>query len=204
MFSTLSRSTWINPLWDLIFSFFLLSLNKPEIVPENFNEKLSVSVIKVKNPKLAFAKIAEKLGLLHTRILAPKSGLPETGAGLLGELPEPLSEPAFLQAVKTAFRAGVVRHTALLERPVRRVAVCGGSGSFLLAEARRAGADAFVTADFKYHEFFDADGEILIADIGHYESEQFTIELLFGIVREKFPTFALHCTNLNTNPVCYL
>jgi len=150
------------------------------------------------------AKIAEKLGLLHTRILAPRPGWQDVGAGLLGELPEPVSEMDFLQAVKLAFRAGVIRHTALLGRPVQRVAVCGGSGSFLLSDARRAGADVFITADFKYHEFFDADGEIMIADIGHYESEQFTIELLFGIVREKFPTFALHCTKLNTNPVCYM
>jgi putative NIF3 family GTP cyclohydrolase 1 type 2 len=84
------------------------------------------------------------------------------------------------------------------------VAVCGGSGSFLLSEALRAGADAFVTADFKYHEFFDAEGRLVIADIGHFESEQFTIELLYDIIREKFPTFALHCTKVNTNPVHYL
>jgi len=150
------------------------------------------------------AKIAEKLGLLNTRILLPKAGTAaDVGAGLVGELPASLSEADFLQTVKTAFRAGCVRHTALLQKPVRRVAVCGGSGSFLLPEARRAGAEAFVTADFKYHEFFDADGQILVADIGHYESEQFTIELLHDLVREKFATFALHCTKLSTNPVFY-
>ncbi len=150
------------------------------------------------------AKIAEKLGLRDTRILLPKLGNPaDIGAGLVGELPQPLSESTFLQTVKTTFRAGCVRHTALLEKPVQRVALCGGSGSFLLAEARRAGADVFVTADFKYHEFFDADGQILIADIGHYESEQFTVELLHDLVRGKFATFALHCTKLNTNPVFY-
>ncbi len=150
------------------------------------------------------AKIAEKLRLQNTRILLPKPGVtPDVGAGLVGELTEPLSELDFLQAVKTSFLAGCIRHTALLQKPVQRVAVCGGAGSFLLAEARRAGADAFVTADFKYHEFFDADGQILIADIGHYESEQFTVELLHDLVREKFATFALHCTKLNTNPVFY-
>ena len=150
------------------------------------------------------AKIAEKLGLENTRILSPKPGsLPDVGAGLVGDLPKPMPELEFLQSLKTAFRAACVRHTALLEKPVQRVAVCGGSGSFLLADARRAGADAFVTADFKYHEFFDADGHILIADIGHYESEQFTVELLHDLVREKFATFALHCTKLNTNPVFY-
>ncbi|HMX38727.1 MAG TPA: Nif3-like dinuclear metal center hexameric protein [Saprospiraceae bacterium] len=150
------------------------------------------------------AKIAEQLGLADTRILLPKAGQGEgIGAGLVGTLPLPISEAAFLRQVKSAFRAGCVRHTALRQLPVQRVAVCGGAGSFLLAEARRAGADAFVSADFKYHEFFDAEGEILIADIGHYESEQFTIELLYDLVRENFGTFALHCTKVNTNPVSY-
>lgn len=150
------------------------------------------------------SRLAGKLGLLNTRILAPRMAMDGIGAGLLGELPGPLAETDFLQLVKRQFQAGCIRHTNLLGKPVRKVAVCGGSGSFLLTEARRSGADVFVTADFKYHEFFDADGEILIADIGHYESEQFTIGLLFDIIREKFPTFALHCTDLNTNPVFYV
>lgn len=150
------------------------------------------------------AKIAEQIGLLHTRILLPKAGQTDgIGAGLVGTLPKPMSEVAFLQQIKTAFRAGCVRHTALRQRPVERVAVCGGAGSFLLPEARRAGADVLVSADFKYHEFFDAEGEIIIADIGHYESEQFTIELLRDLVQDNFGTFALHCTKLNTNPVFY-
>ncbi len=150
------------------------------------------------------ARIADKLGLVNTRILAPKPGTSDTGAGLCGELPAAMGEIEFLQLVKTTFRAGCVRHTALRSKAVKRVAVCGGSGSFLLPEALRAGADAFVTADFKYHEFFDAEGKLVIADIGHFESEQFTIELLYDIIREKFPTFALHCTEVNTNPVHYL
>lgn len=105
--------------------------------------------------------------------------------------------------LKTRFYCGVVRHTALPGRPVQRVAVCGGSGSFLMPDVRRAGADIFVSADFKYHEFFDADSRMVIADIGHYESEQFTNELLFGLIFEKFPTFALHLSNTVTNPVHY-
>lgn len=151
------------------------------------------------------AKIAEKIGLSNTRILAPKPGSdPNTGAGLVGELATPMSETDFLQHLKKNMRAGCVRHTALPGKPVRIVAVCGGSGSFLLPEALRAGADAFVSADFKYHEFFDAEGKLVIADVGHFESEQFTIELLYEIVREKFHTFALHLTEVNTNPVRYL
>lgn len=149
------------------------------------------------------AKIAEKLGLQHTRVLAPRAEQPGTGAGLLGELASALPEAAFLQLLKQQLRAGCVRHTTLLGKPVQKIAVCGGSGSFLLSAARQAQADVFVTADFKYHEFFDADHQILVADVGHYESEQFTIELLYDIIREKFPTFALHCTDLNTNPVFY-
>lgn len=150
------------------------------------------------------AKIAEKIGLENTRMLAPKPGSdPNIGAGLLGTLPAPMSGTAFLQHLKKALRAGCVRHTALPGKPVRSVAVCGGSGSFLLPEALSAGADAFVSADFKYHEFFDAEGKLIIADVGHFESEQFTIELLYEIVREKFHTFALHLTGVNTNPVFY-
>jgi putative NIF3 family GTP cyclohydrolase 1 type 2 len=86
---------------------------------------------------------------------------------------------------------------------VSRIAICGGSGSFLLPAAVGAGADIFITGDFKYHQFFDADGKIVIADIGHYESEQFTIELFGDLLKEKFPTFALHFTDVNTNPINY-
>ncbi|MBL7827287.1 MAG: Nif3-like dinuclear metal center hexameric protein [Saprospiraceae bacterium] len=150
------------------------------------------------------SKIAEKIGLLDTRILAPKPGFEQIGAGLIGRLSEPMDEMAFLHLVKSVMHASCVRHTALRGRPIQKVAICGGSGSFLLSDAMRAGADAFVTADFKYHEFFDADGRLVIADIGHFESEQYTIELLFSIIREKFPTFALHLTEVNTNPILYL
>lgn len=151
------------------------------------------------------AKIAEKIGLRDTRILMPKpGGNAEIGAGLLGQLPQPMAELAFLEHIKQVMQTKCVRHTALRDRPVTTVAVCGGSGSFLLPEALRAGADVFVTADFKYHEFFDAEGRLIIADIGHYESEQFTVELLYDIIREEFPTFALHLTKKDTNPVHYL
>lgn len=149
------------------------------------------------------AKLAERIGLNHLHILAPRPGSADTGAGMLGELPEPMRETDFLAHLKKSLHAGSIRHTALLGKAIRRVAICGGAGSFLLPQAIAQNADAFVTADFKYHEFFDADGRILIADVGHYESEQFTIELLRDIVQEKFPTFALHLTTLRTNPVFY-
>ncbi len=150
------------------------------------------------------SRIAEKIGLLETRILAPKPEDFEIGAGLLGNLPKPMGETEFLQHLKTVLKTNCIRYTALRGKPIRKVAVCGGSGSFLLSEALRAKADAFVSADFKYHEFFDAEGRLVIADVGHFESEQFTVELLRDIVQEKFPTFALHLTEINTNPVLYL
>lgn len=149
-------------------------------------------------------RIAQRLGLQNIQILTPKAGVPDVGAGVTGSLPEPMSELDFLHQVKTAMLTRCIRHTALTGKVVRKIAVCGGSGSFLLSDAIRAGADVFITADFKYHEFFDADYRIVIADIGHYESEQFTIPLLFEIISEKFPNFALHLTRVSTNPVHYL
>ncbi len=127
----------------------------------------------------------------------------ELGAGMIGELPEAMEPEAFLLYLKERMGAACIRHTALPERPVRRIAICGGSGSFLLKQAIAAGADAFVTADYKYHQFFDAEGRILIADIGHWESEQYTVELLRDIIAEKKPTFALLLSETKTNPVNY-
>jgi putative NIF3 family GTP cyclohydrolase 1 type 2 len=128
----------------------------------------------------------------------------EVGSGIIGELTEPTTEVEFLQKIKKTMMSGCVRHTKLLGTSVKTVAVCGGSGSFLLNDAKKAGADVFVTADFKYHEFFDAEGKVVVADIGHYESEQFTIELIRDLILEKFPTFAVRLTGVNTNPVGYL
>lgn len=98
----------------------------------------------------------------------------------------------------------VIRHTKLLEQPVKKIAVCGGSGSFLLPKAIESGAQVFITSDFKYHEFFDADGRIIIADIGHYESEAFTKDLLVDVLMKKFPTFAIIFSKFVTNPISYL
>lgn len=125
------------------------------------------------------------------------------GSGLVGELPVACTGPEFLAELKLAFGLSVVRHTALLEKPVKRVALCGGAGSFLVSRAISAGADFYVTADVKYHEFFDANDRIVFADIGHWESEQFTIDLLFDILKANFPTFAVLKTEVRTNPVYY-
>ncbi|HEY1024450.1 MAG TPA: Nif3-like dinuclear metal center hexameric protein [Sphingobacteriaceae bacterium] len=126
------------------------------------------------------------------------------GSGMVGTLEEEADEMDFLKRVKRELEASVVRHTALRGKKVKRVAVCGGAGSFLLPFAIGAGADVFITADYKYHEFFDADGKVVIADVGHFESEQFTQHLLLEIITKKFPTFAIHLTENNTNPINYL
>jgi dinuclear metal center YbgI/SA1388 family protein len=128
---------------------------------------------------------------------------PAIGAGLLGRLPGPVEEEAFLGLVKRQFGLTVIRHTALRGRPVERVALCGGAGSFLVSRALAAAADVYITGDMKYHEFFDANGRLVIADIGHFESEQFTTDLLAAHLQEKFPTFAVLKTEVVTNPVHY-
>ncbi|MEJ7779245.1 MAG: Nif3-like dinuclear metal center hexameric protein [Daejeonella sp.] len=128
----------------------------------------------------------------------------QVGSGRIGNLETDMGEMEFLQLVKEKLQAKVIRHTALRDKKIRRVAVCGGAGSFLLANAIKAGADIFITADFKYHEFFDAEGKLIIADVGHFESEQFTQELLLELISEKFRNFALRLTAQNTNPINYL
>jgi dinuclear metal center YbgI/SA1388 family protein len=125
------------------------------------------------------------------------------GSGLIGEVDES-DEQEFLNHIKKVMKAGVLRFTDLRGKKIKKVAVCGGSGSFLLKDAIRSGADVFVTADFKYHQFFDADNQIVIVDIGHYESEQYTSELFYEILKKKFSTFALHLSKINTNPINYL
>lgn len=127
--------------------------------------------------------------------------LPGVGAGLLGEWEEGMPEAAFLALLKTTFNLSVVRHTRLLGRPIRRVALCGGSGSFLLNKAVVSGADAFITGDLKYHQYHDADGRLLLVDIGHYGSEQFTPRLVRRWLGEHFSTFAVRLAETVTDPI---
>lgn len=125
------------------------------------------------------------------------------GAGVTGVLQAAVDEKKFISLLKRIFRVPVVRHSAFLQKPIKKVAVCGGAGSFLISKALAAGADAYITADMKYHEFFDANNNLFIADVGHYESEQFTIDLLQEFLEQKFPTFAVLKTGVKTNPVYY-
>ena len=122
---------------------------------------------------------------------------------MIGVLHKELDEIAFLKKVKVNMRCKNIRHTALREKKVKKVAVCGGSGSSLLDVAIRSQADFFITSDYKYHQFFDAEGKIVIADIGHYESEQYTKDLLYDLINKKFPKFAIRLSEINTNPVNY-
>jgi len=126
------------------------------------------------------------------------------GAGMTGEMEKPMKAGDFLESVKHKLNVKMIRHSELPVTKIRKIAICSGSGSFLIPDAIRAGADVFLTADVKYHDFFDANGRILIADIGHYESEQWIKDLLTERLNEKFPTFAVLSSGLNTNPVNYL
>lgn len=129
---------------------------------------------------------------------------PAIGSGIIGTLPSPTKPSDFLQFVKQTMKAGCVKHTRLLNKKINTVAICGGSGSFLLKEAISQNADIYISSDFTYHQFFDANNQIIIADIGHYETEQFTIELFYELLIEKFSNFDAHLTKINTNPVHYI
>lgn len=126
------------------------------------------------------------------------------GMGMVGFLPNPMDEMAFLRLVQKSFHCGGVRFSELQDKPVEKVAVLGGSGSFAIEAAKASGADAFITADLKYHQFYQAEGKIVLVDIGHYESEQYTKNILTQHLTEKFPNFAVILSDEDTNPIKYL
>lgn len=137
-------------------------------------------------------------------LYALQNGWNEAGGGIVGELDEPEAETDFLLRIKRIFEVGCVKHSHTDGRMVRRVALCGGAGAFLLPKAVDAHADVFITGEVKYHDYFSYGDEILIAEIGHYESEQYTGEILYSIIREKFPALEVCMTRVGTNPVKYL
>lgn len=126
------------------------------------------------------------------------------GLGVVGKLSKPMAQNEFLNYLKDSLTLNCIRHTSISDQLVSTVAVCGGSGSEFLKNAKSSGAQVYVSADFKYHQFFDANSEILIADIGHYESEIFSLEVIKEIVTKNFPNFAVHLSKVNTNPIKYL
>ena len=126
------------------------------------------------------------------------------GMGMIGELDTEMDEKVFLEQVKKTFKTGCVRHSKLLNKPIKKVAVLGGSGAFAIQNAKAAGADVYITADLKYHDFYKAEEKLVLADIGHYESEQFTKNLLYSFLSKKISSFALILADTNTNPIHYL
>jgi dinuclear metal center YbgI/SA1388 family protein len=126
------------------------------------------------------------------------------GAGMIGELPKMMAEVDFLKKIKEITGSGCIRHSAFTGKKIKNVAVCGGSGSFLIPQALNHKADIFITGDIKYHDFFNGEGQMVIADVGHFESEQFAKELIYSILIKKIPTFAVQISETNTNSVNYL
>lgn len=174
--------------------------------PREWVDEVKIEVLIQKDKEAAVIKAlfeAHPYEEVAYEVIALQNINQELGAGMVGNLPSPMDEQAFLSYVKQQMKADCIRHTALRGKDIKRVAICGGSGSFLLKNAINAGADIFITGDFKYHQFFDAEGKIVIADIGHYESEQYTVEIFQELLNKKFPNFAVLVSDINTNPVKY-
>ncbi len=150
-------------------------------------------------------KIAERIGLSKVAFLTPRQLDALTyGSGVVGKLPAPLAAADFLQMLKERFEVECLQCNELLQRNIRRVAICGGAGSFLLDEALQAGADAFVTGEMHYHEYFGHEQDIQIAVMGHYQSEQFTSQLLQEIIQRSCPGVKTYVTTIKTNPIHYV
>lgn len=128
----------------------------------------------------------------------------QAGSGIIGELETPETELEFLKRIKRTFEVGCLKHTKLSGRLIQKVALCGGAGAFLIPQAIRNEADVFITGEIKYHDYFGRENDILLAEIGHYESEQYTKEIFYSIIRDLFPTFAIQMSKVNTNPIKYL
>lgn len=183
--------------------------SNPSVGEKNKLEKVNEVKLEMIFPFAAKSRIINALLSVHPYeevafdIIKLENKEKSLGAGMVGELPEAIPVELFLKQLKKKMDCKVVRHTSAVKASVKKIALCGGAGSFLLANAIGVGADVFISGDFKYHQFFDADGKIMIADIGHYESEQFTPNLLYDILHKKFSNFALHLSEVNTNPIKY-
>lgn len=177
----------------------------------NKNETLRVAEQKLEFivPLHLQSKIIQTLQMAHpyetvAYELIPLANKNQTiGAGMVGSLPSPMGAYEFLAKIKDTFKIPCIKHTAITKPQIQKVAFCGGSGYFLLNHAIQAKADIFITADYKYHQFFDAENKIVIADIGHFESEQYTNEIFHSILRKKFSNFAIYLSYTNTNPINY-
>ncbi|MBC5773458.1 Nif3-like dinuclear metal center hexameric protein [Pontibacter sp. KCTC 32443] len=174
---------------------------KPEQVQENRVEMVFPAYLQHKvMDALLKAHPYEEVAHYLTILENPNQ---EVGIGMVGELENPLTEEQFLAYLKEKMKLQGLRYTSIGNKQIKKVALCGGAGSFLIKDAIRSGADAFVTGDVKYHEFFDAEGRLMIADIGHYESEVFTKEIFYDTISKNFPNFAVYLSEINTNPIRY-
>lgn len=184
--------------------------SNPVIGEKNRRSTEAESKIEIIFPNYLEAKILKTLEENHPyeevayEVISLDNDYQDVGSGLIGELENAVEEIDFLHQLKDKMKTKCIRHTQLLRKPIKKVALCGGAGSFLLSNAISQKADIFITGDFKYHQFFDADNQIVIADIGHYESEQFTSQLFNNIISEKFTNFAVQISTINTNPVNYI
>ena len=150
-------------------------------------------------------RMADKLDLYHRQILQPEGDpMDGNGFGIIGELQQPVESMAFLQQIKEIFRCDRLRYTTPHTPFMQRVAVCGGAGASFFKQALAGQADIYISGDFKYHDFFLTENRIMIADIGHYESEQFTKEIFYEILTKKISKFAIQFSEINTNPIKYL
>lgn len=190
-------------------SFKALSQANPHIGKTNerhYEQELKLEIVfpdYLQNTAIHTLKKAHPYEEVAFQIINLENTNSYVGSGMYGELENEMKVLDFLHHLKSTFKVGCIKHTSLVHKTIKTVAICGGSGSFLLGDAKAKKADIFITGDFKYHEFFDAEDKIIIADIGHYESEYLTIELIDEKLREKNCNFAVYRSELNTNPVNY-
>ena len=202
---------------DLIVSHHpLIFHGLKHITPETYIERAVTKALKhdiamismhtnLDNSYLGVSRVlAGKLGLTNLCLLQPSEAEPENcGAGMVGEFETPLDEQGFLSLVAETIGSPCLRHSALIGRKIKKVALCGGSGMPFMSDALRQQADAYLTADVKYHDFFVPEGRILLVDGGHFETEQFTKQLIKELIQKKIPTFAAEIAETNTNAVLY-
>ena len=170
-------------------------------------EETKISVVfesKNENAILKALKANHEYEEVAYEIITTENVYQNIGMGMIGEFETEMDEKDFLLFLKKTMKTDCVRHSAFINKKIKKVAVLGGAGSFAISNAKKAGADAYISADFKYHEFFKAENSILLADIGHYESEQFTKNLLVDYLTKKFSNFAVILSEKSTNPIYYI
>ena len=176
---------------------FELTRSEELKIEVTFEKHLQRNILKALFENHIYEEVAYEIYNLH-------NSHQNIGLGMIGELDEEMSELSFLQMVKTKMQVEAIRHSSFLNKKIKKVAVLGGSGSEAISKAIQAGADAFLTADLKYHQFYEAENQILLADVGHFESERYTKNYIVDYLTKKMPNFAIILSEENTNPVKYL